>query len=182
MMQPKKAIIIGSGVAGIATAIRLAVQGFAVSVYEAKSYPGGKLSHFSKDGFHFDAGPSLFTQPQNIVDLFTLAKEPIDAYFTYQKINIACKYFFENGVQVNAYSNADLFAKELMEKVNEPQQNLKNYLANSKKLYNNIANIFLNFSLHKKSTWLRRHSLMALGSLLQQQVRTIRLRGISFCP
>ena len=165
MMQPKKAIIIGSGVAGIATAIRLAVQGFAVSVYEANSYPGGKLSHFSKDGFHFDAGPSLFTQPQNIVDLFTLAKEPIDAYFTYQKINIACKYFFENGVQVNAYSNADLFAKELMEKVNEPQQNIKNYLANSKKLYNNIANIFLNFSLHKKSTWLRRHSLMALGSL-----------------
>ena len=65
-MDTKKAIIIGSGIAGMATAIRLAVQGFAVEVYEANDRPGGKLGAFEKQGYHFDSGPSLFTQPQNI--------------------------------------------------------------------------------------------------------------------
>ena len=104
-MSNKKAIIIGSGVAGLATAIRLAVQGFAVSVYEKNDYPGGKLSAFKKEGFHFDAGPSLFTQPQNIAALFELAGEPIADYFIYQPVEIACKYFYENGNIVTAYTN-----------------------------------------------------------------------------
>ena len=45
-MQDQKAIIIGSGIAGMACAIRLAIQGFNVEVYEANDYPGGKLSFF----------------------------------------------------------------------------------------------------------------------------------------
>ena len=77
MQLNNKAIIIGSGVGGLATAIRLQLQGYAVTVYEKNSYAGGKLSAFEKQGYHFDAGPSLFTQPQNIVELFELANEPI---------------------------------------------------------------------------------------------------------
>jgi phytoene desaturase len=161
----KKAVIIGSGVAGIATAIRLTVEGFSVSVYEKNSYPGGKLSAFEKDGFHFDAGPSLFTQPQNIEELFELANEPIEKYFPYSKLDIACKYFYENGKTVNAYSDANLFAKELLEKVNEPEANVKKYLQRSEKLYNNIANIFLNYSLHKKRTWFHPRIIKSLSSL-----------------
>ena len=65
-----RAIVIGSGVAGIATAVRLAAQGFEVAVFEKNNYPGGKLYDFTLNGFHFDAGPSLFTQPQNIKELF----------------------------------------------------------------------------------------------------------------
>ncbi|HMQ00726.1 MAG TPA: NAD(P)-binding protein, partial [Cyclobacteriaceae bacterium] len=42
MMQ--KAIVIGSGIAGLAAAIRLRVKGFEVEVFEANAYPGGKLS------------------------------------------------------------------------------------------------------------------------------------------
>jgi phytoene desaturase len=164
-MNHKKAVIIGSGVAGLASAIRLAVQGFSVAVYEKNSYPGGKLSAFEKDGFHFDAGPSLFTQPQNIEELFALANEPIENYFSYSKLDIACKYFYENGKIVNAYSDANLFAKELAEKVNEPEANIKQYLTRSEKLYNNIANIFLNFSLHKRRTWFHPRVIKSFGSL-----------------
>ncbi len=164
-MNHKKAVIIGSGVAGLATAIRLALQGFSVSVYEKNSYPGGKLSAFTKDGFHFDAGPSLFTQPQNIEELFALANEPIEHYFSYSKLDIACKYFYENGKIVNAYSDANLFAQELAEKVNEPEANIKKYLSRSEKLYNNIAHIFLNFSLHKRRTWFHPRVIKSFASL-----------------
>lgn len=164
-MHQKKAVIIGSGVAGMASSIRLAVQGFAVTVFEKNSYPGGKLSAFKTDGYHFDAGPSLFTQPQNIEELFALAKEPIENYLSYHKIDIACKYFFENGKEINAYSNKDLFANEMQEKAGEPKENITNYLNRSEKLYNNVANIFLNYSLHKKSTWFNLRSLKALSSI-----------------
>ena len=49
MRQPK-AVVIGSGVAGLAAAIRLSVQGFEVDVFERNAYAGGKLSFFEKDG------------------------------------------------------------------------------------------------------------------------------------
>jgi phytoene desaturase len=161
-MSYKKAVIIGSGVAGLATAIRLAVQGFSVSVYEKNSYPGGKLSALTIDGFHFDAGPSLFTQPQNIEELFALANEPIENHFSYSKLDIACKYFYENGKTISAYSDANLFAKELATKVNEPEANIKKYLNRSAKLYNSIASIFLNHSLHKRRTWFHPRTIKGL--------------------
>ncbi len=164
-MHQKKAVIIGSGVAGMASAIRLAVQGFAVTVFEKNSYPGGKLSAFTTDGYHFDAGPSLFTQPQNIEELFGLANEPIENYLSYHKIDIACKYFFENGKEINAYSNKDIFANEMQEKTGEPKENIINYLDRSEKLYKNVANIFLNYSLHKKSTWLNPRFFKAFSAI-----------------
>ena len=110
MLSPK-VIIIGSGIAGMASAIRLAVQGFEVHVYEVNDYPGGKLSALEKDGFRFDAGPSLFTQPQNIEDLFTLANEPIQDYFNYQSVDVVCHYFFENGKQLKTYADKELLAQ-----------------------------------------------------------------------
>ena len=70
-----KVIIIGSGVAGLATSIRLARKGYDVQVFEANPYPGGKLSAFNLGDFRFDAGPSLFTMPQFVEELFEICGE-----------------------------------------------------------------------------------------------------------
>ena len=164
-MHKKKAIIIGSGVAGMAVAIRLAVQGFEVSVYEKNNYPGGKLHHFEKDGFHFDAGPSLFTQPKNMQELFELANEPIKKYFSYKAVDVACKYFYENGKVLQAYTDKNAFAEELKEQLNEDAASVKNYLAKSGKVYDNIGTVFLNHSLHKRKTWLHKRILKALAAV-----------------
>jgi phytoene desaturase len=160
----KKAIVIGSGVAGLATAIRLSIQGFAVTVYEKNNYPGGKLSAFEKDGFHFDTGPSLFTQPQNVEELFELAAEPITNYFNYQPVPVACKYFYANGKVVEAFSNAGQLAKEMEEKLGESPAAVTGYLQRSKKLYESTGSIFLNHSLHKKTTWLNKRIFKALAA------------------
>ena len=152
-MHLKKAIIIGSGVAGMAAATRLAIQGYQVEVFESNAYPGGKLSMFEKDGYRFDAGPSLFTPPQNIESLFELAGEPIDQYFNYSSVEIGCRYFFENGKTIDAHSDPNLFTDELVIKLGEKPGSLKKYLDNSGKLYKNIGEIFLDNSLHKWQTW-----------------------------
>lgn len=164
-MHVKQAIIIGSGVGGLAAAIRLAVQGCKVTIFEKNSYPGGKLSAFEKDGFQFDAGPSLFIQPQNIEELFQLANEPIEKYFTYQPVDIACKYFYENGKVVRAFTDQQLFATELQEQLNESPSSLSSYLNRSGKVYDRIGSIFLNYSLHKRKTWLNKRISKALATV-----------------
>ena len=56
-------IVIGAGVGGIATAAHLARQGVHVTVVEKNSRPGGRSDRFSREGHHFDAGPTLFVMP-----------------------------------------------------------------------------------------------------------------------
>ncbi len=162
MSHSPKAIIIGAGIAGLASAIRLAVQGFAVDVFEKNTYPGGKLSDFELNGYRFDAGPSLFTQPQNIEELFTLAGEPIEDYFAYSKMPISCNYFYEDGTMVHAYADNNLFAKELVNKMGETEQSLLSYLKRSERMYKDIGSVFLNHSLHKKNTLLKAYVLKAV--------------------
>lgn len=151
-MSKPKAIVIGAGVAGLASAIRLAVQGFQVEVFEKNEYPGGKLSHFTLGDFQFDAGPSLFTQPQNIVELFQLANEPIEAYFNYQSLPVSFKYFYEDGTVVNAYTDEEKLSTEFQQKLGEDEKAVKQYLQQSADIYQNIGTIFLNYSLHKIAT------------------------------
>ena len=152
MSAKQKAFIIGSGVAGLACSIRLAVQGFDVTVFEKNHYAGGKLYMLEKDGYRFDTGPSLFVQPQNIEELFSLAGENIHEYFNYKKLDITCKYFYEDGTIINAYADREKLKEELYQKLNEAPKRVDAYLNESGKIYNNIGKIFLNHSLHKRKT------------------------------
>ena len=162
MNHSSKAIIIGAGVGGLAGAIRLAVQGFEVSVYEKNNYPGGKISKLEMDGYHFDMGPSLFTQPQLIEELFALAGEPMEDFFSCQQLPVSCNYFYEDGTQVKAYADKDLFAKELATQLGEKESSLLSYLKMSGKIYNDIGTVFLNHSLHKRATLFKTKILKAL--------------------
>jgi len=62
-MKSTSVIIIGAGVGGIAAAAHLARRGLHVTVLEKNSHPGGRCNRFSRDGHHFDAGPTLFVMP-----------------------------------------------------------------------------------------------------------------------
>ena len=94
-----------------------------------------------------------------------MANEPIEKYFTYEPVEIACKYFYENGKVINAWTNSSKFALELKEMVNEDPAAVINYLKRSEDLYENIGTLFLNHTLHKKGTWLNKRIIKALGSV-----------------
>lgn len=57
----KKVLIVGAGLAGLATALRLAKRGYKVEIIEKNSQPGGRLNQLKRDGFTFDTGPSFFS-------------------------------------------------------------------------------------------------------------------------
>ncbi|WPR74794.1 1-hydroxycarotenoid 3,4-desaturase CrtD [Algoriphagus sp. NG3] len=154
-----KALIIGSGIAGIASAIRLAVKGFQVEVFEANSYPGGKLSEIRIGDYRFDAGPSLFTLPELVDELFQLAGNNPKDYFGYEKLDVTCRYFWEDGTKLNAYSDLNSFAEEVQTKLGEPASNIREALRSSAFIYDSLAPLFMNRSLHKVDTWTNPHAL-----------------------
>ena len=89
-MNKKKAIVIGAGIAGLSAAIRLRHQGYIVDVFESNASAGGKMAELHTDGFRFDAGPSLFTMPQFIEELFQLFDRDSSTYFQYIKKEVIC--------------------------------------------------------------------------------------------
>jgi phytoene dehydrogenase-like protein len=156
--QRQKAIIVGAGIAGIAAAIRLANRGYLVTVFEANSYPGGKLSAFEQNGYRFDAGPSLFTMPQLVDELFSLCGKNPSAYFEYIRLQVVCQYFYEDGTSITAYSQPEKFAKEIEQKTGEPGSKVLSFLQDSQTKYELTAEVFLHRSLHKASTYLNAHA------------------------
>lgn len=157
----KIAIVIGSGIAGIASSIRLAKRGFTVSVFEANSHPGGKLTEITKNGYRFDAGPSLFTLPTLIDELFELSGLEAKDYFEYEKLDETCRYFYEDGTEIIAWSDQERLAQEFEDKIGEPRKNILKALDNSAILYKHLAPLFLEKSLHKVSTWFSNGALSA---------------------
>ena len=157
-----KVAVIGSGIGGICSAIRLKNQGFNVNVYEKNDYPGGKLSTFKLGDFRFDAGPSLFTMPHLVDELFAISNENPRKFFNYKKKKIHCKYFWDDGKKFTAYSDKKKFFNEIEKEFDVPSSTVKGYLKKAEKKYNLTEKIFLKKSLHKLSTYLNVDTLKAL--------------------
>lgn len=177
----RKAVVIGSGVAGMASAIRLRVQGFEVHVVEANAYPGGKLSEFTVDGFRFDAGPSLFTLPELVDELFTLTGKDPRHYFNYKKLDVTCHYFFEDGTSLIAYADPKKLTEEIETKTGVPAQRVVDYLRQSGEIYSSASEIFLESSLHRWKTWLNLRVVKALSKLHRLGIfQTIHQRNVAW--
>lgn len=149
----KKALIVGSGIAGIAASIRLALKGYQVEVFEANSYPGGKLSEIDIQGYRFDAGPSLFTLPEQVEELFRLAGKNPSEHFDYLRLDVACHYFWEDGKRLKAWADLSRFAEEVETQLGEPARHIREALERSAFIYDHLAPLFMHRSLHRVGTW-----------------------------
>ena len=69
-MSTKKIIVIGSGFGGIAAALRMKAKGYSVTLIEKHPDLGGRARVFKKEGFTFDAGPTVITAPKLLEELF----------------------------------------------------------------------------------------------------------------
>ena len=166
------AIIIGSGIAGIASALRLRAAGMTVEVFETNNYPGGKLHAFELEGYRFDAGPSLFTLPELVTELFELFNEKPEDSFQYHRKNTVCNYFWEDGIHFTVNANREIFAKEAALKFGVEAESILSYLQNSEKKYELTAPIFLEKSLHKISTYLSKETIKALIKMRSLDINT----------
>ncbi len=157
-----KAAVIGSGVGGLAIAIRLAQKGYEVTVFEKNNHVGGKMSEIRGDGFRFDTGPSLFTLPELADELIELTGEKTEDYIQYSKLDNICTYFYEDGTRIRAFGDPEKFAAEIEQQTGEPSVKVMRHLSKCRALYDLTADIFLFNSLHRINTYLKWKVLKAI--------------------
>ncbi|TAH26419.1 MAG: phytoene desaturase [Cytophagales bacterium] len=167
MSKGKKVIIIGSGIAGLAVAIRLRKLGFEVLVLESNTSYGGKASNYTWQDYRFDCGPSLFTLPQLVDELWLLCNKNPRDYLNYQALKIVTKYFYENNLSIDSYSSPKEFAKEIKTKLNIEEGVVLKFLKKQEETYNNIAPVFLENSIHKIGKLFRKEFISPLIYLIK---------------
>jgi phytoene desaturase len=99
--MPRKILVIGAGLGGLAAAIRLARQGHAVEVWERNGEAGGKAKDLRLDGFRWGMGPSLLTMPHVLSDLFDAAGERVEDYLELVRLESACRYHWTDGTVID---------------------------------------------------------------------------------
>lgn len=160
-----KAAVVGSGIAGIASALRLKAKGYQVEVFEQNNYTGGKIHSFRRGEYRFDYGPSLFTMPHLVDELFTLFRKEPASYFEYRKKDSICNYFWEDGLRFQVNADRDKFIEEASVTFKESPKNLGDYLQSTQTKYELTSSLFLEKSLHKFSTYLSKDTLKAIFNL-----------------
>jgi phytoene desaturase len=164
----KSCAVIGAGVSGIAAAIRLQEKGYAVTVYEANGFPGGKLSSETRKGYRFDMGPSVFTMPGYVDELFELCGRNPRESFNYTSLDPVYRYFFEDGSVLDARHGKEAFASVMADNSKDSKETIMKYLDKSETIYHLTEAVFLKNSLHKlKSffTWPTLRGILNFGKI-----------------
>lgn len=102
-MKPTAAVI-GSGFGGLALAIRLQSAGFNTTIFEARDKPGGRAYVYEDQGFTFDAGPTVITDPDCLRELFALTGRKLEDYVDLLPVRPFYRLCWEDGY-VFDYSN-----------------------------------------------------------------------------
>lgn len=152
-----RTIIIGSGIAGLASGIRMARRGHSVQLFEASDRAGGKIAERRLSGFRFDAGPSLLTLPELVLELLD-----DDLQFPVQRLDVITNYFWEDSTQLKAWNDVDKLSQEIGDKLGVSPEKVKSYLGKSATVYDLTADLFIFGSFHRLKNLLNRKSLKTL--------------------
>jgi phytoene desaturase len=96
-----RVLVVGAGLAGLSTAVRLAAGGHDVTVLEQSASTGGKAGWWQHDGFGFDTGPSLLTLPDVYRELFAETGTALEQHLQLVEVEPACHYRFADGAEVD---------------------------------------------------------------------------------
>ena len=142
-MPQQKAIVIGAGLGGLAVSSLLARKGYKVTVYEKNESPGGKMQQLEAKGYRFDTGPSLFTMPFILENLFEECGKSLSDYLTFSELEPLCRYFYKDGVIFDNYSDRNKTEAEIKRFAPHDAIAYSSFLDRSEEIYNKTADAFL---------------------------------------
>ncbi|MCB2014989.1 MAG: phytoene desaturase [Sphingobium sp.] len=114
--QGRKAIVIGAGFGGLALAIRLQSAGISTTVLEARDKPGGRAYYWQKDGFTFDAGPTVITDPNCLSELWRLTGHDMAQDVTLEPVSPFYRLNWSDGTNFD-YSNDEASLRQEIAKL-----------------------------------------------------------------
>jgi phytoene desaturase len=112
-METPSAIVIGAGIGGIAAAARLAQRGVHVTVLEKNARPGGRCDRFSRDGHHFDTGPTLLVMRLLFEAEFASLGTPLHEALDLQRVDPTYHLIFDDGSGLALTSDMNAMREQL---------------------------------------------------------------------
>jgi phytoene desaturase len=95
------AVVVGAGLGGLSAAIRLAVAGWTVDVYEKNAEVGGRMSTLTSGPFRWDVGPTLIMMPDVLRELFAVAGRRLEDYVDLVRVDPYYRVAFEDGAHLD---------------------------------------------------------------------------------
>ncbi len=109
----KTAVVIGAGFGGIALAIRLQAAGVQTTLLEARDKPGGRAYVYQEQGFTFDAGPTVITDPSALEELFTLCGAKLSDYVELLPVAPFYRLCWEDGSHFDYANDQDALDRQI---------------------------------------------------------------------
>lgn len=135
MSEVKKAAVIGAGFGGLALAIRLQAAGVQTKVYEKRDMAGGRAYVYRKDGFTFDAGPTVITDPSALEELFALAGRKLSDYVELINVDPFYRLCWEDGYTFDYCSDEARLFEQIAAKNPEDVEGYKRFYEFSEKVF-----------------------------------------------
>lgn len=145
--------IIGAGIGGLAAAVRLAAAGDEVTVWEKNPAPGGKMDELRMGSYRFDTGPSLFTLPELVEELYGLCGERMEEHLPVRRLDASCRYFFPDGSAFTFYDDPLRLSQEFARQGISDEPALRRRLEKAREAYELGAPVFLFSDFHRISNF-----------------------------
>jgi phytoene desaturase len=136
----KSVLIVGAGLGGLATALRLVKKGYKVEIVEKNSQAGGRVNQLKKDGFTFDTGPSFFSMSYEFEDFARDCN--ISLPFKYFSLDpLYTVNFRGNPKTYFLYRDIHKLAEQFKDVEPDFEDKMKRYLEKAKHLFHDTVDV-----------------------------------------
>ncbi|MCJ8521725.1 phytoene desaturase [Pseudorhizobium tarimense] len=133
--HPRTAAVIGAGFGGLALAIRLQSAGIQTTVFEKRDKAGGRAYVYTDDGFTFDAGPTVITDPDCLEQLWALSGRRLADYVTLLPVTPFYQLCWEHGYRFDYANDQAEIDRQIAEKSPDDVEGYRRFLSYSEDLY-----------------------------------------------
>jgi phytoene desaturase len=164
-MKAKSVVVIGAGIGGITAATHLARRGMRVTILEKNSHAGGRCDRFSRDGHHFDAGPTLLVMPLLYEAEFAALGTPMRELLELQRVDPTYHLVFDDGSRLALTSDMKSMQAQLEEFEPGSFSELLRYMEEGSRHYHVGMEKLVNRDFRKASEFFRLEHLPLIYQL-----------------
>jgi phytoene desaturase len=141
-------VVVGGGLAGLATALRLRGAGREVTVVERGNGPGGRAGRTERNGYALDTGPSVFTAPEIVADTLAAVGDKLEDRLTLVPLETTYRAQYADGSSLDVHADPEAFAAEVARLCGAAEATaLRRYLADLAELYRLQLSTFIDRNL-----------------------------------
>ncbi|MEN0000467.1 MAG: 1-hydroxycarotenoid 3,4-desaturase CrtD [Pseudomonadota bacterium] len=139
-----RVVVIGAGMAGLSAAIKLASNGFSVTVIEKEKAVGGKARHVMVDGVAVDGGPTVLTMKWAFDRLFTCVGARLEEYVSLKRADVLARHFWTDGASLDLFADIDMSAEAIRDfSDRDNAAGYRRFCADSRAIYETLKETYI---------------------------------------